>query len=348
MAPFVSDGYRIIACVQKKKDLMTGACPAIRLRKDQNLTIVQFADLHLGENDAQDHRTLALMRSILAAETPAFVVFSGDQVSGYAIPSDDRRRVLWSQAVEVAAESGVPFATLFGNHDDQPYRLDTLLWHRQALWLCLAALLLLLFFRRAHRATRMALAVSLPVLATVAWITRASRATRDMLLAHERALAPLLSYTHAPCVRLRADHASATLHFFDSGGGRIPEAMPFFVDPRAFHNEGAALAFVHIPPAPWRYDPALCDDGRHTERPSECAGSDVLMDTLVRMGVRGVFVGHDHGNAWCCRIDGMLRCYGAHTGFGGYDDADAPRGARVIEVHATDHTVTSRLVVVTV
>ena len=34
--------------------------------------------------------------------------------------------------------------------------------------------------------------------------------------------------------------------------------------------------------------------------------------------VLGVFVGHDHGNDWCCPHSGMMVCYGRHTGYGGY------------------------------
>lgn len=59
-----------------------------------------------------------------------------------------------------------------------------------------------------------------------------------------------------------------------------------------------------------------------------------LLSTLVTYGnVRGIFVGHDHGNDWCCPLgsahkdpthndsahkDPVVVCYGRHTGYGGY------------------------------
>ena len=63
------------------------------------IKIVQFTDLHLGEADDRDELSLSLMRSVLSAERPDFVVFSGDLVSGYAILSEERRRFLWQRVL---------------------------------------------------------------------------------------------------------------------------------------------------------------------------------------------------------------------------------------------------------
>jgi len=73
------------------------------------------------------------------------------------------------------------------------------------------------------------------------------------------------------------------------------------------------------------------------------AGQDVpfmaaLLDTP---GLMGVFSGHDHGNDWCFKWDGMLPgvtlegngldlCFGRHTGYGGY--GSWTRGGRQIVV----------------
>jgi len=44
-----------------------------------------------------------------------------------------------------------------------------------------------------------------------------------------------------------------------------------------------------------------------------------LLTTLAATGhVRAVFVGHDHGNDWCCPHGTMTVCFGRHTGYGGY------------------------------
>jgi hypothetical protein len=63
------------------------------------------------------------------------------------------------------------------------------------------------------------------------------------------------------------------------------------------------------------------------------AGPDA---SLFRAGVKAVFVGHDHGNSWCCvpkraeLVTQPALCYGRHTGQGGYGDLE--RGARLIRL----------------
>ena len=114
----------------------------------------QFAVLHLGEGD--DVAVLRLMRRVMVIERPDLIVFTGDQVSWYAVFSEDGREALWLRALSVAAEFGVPFATVFGNHDNQPYRVDPFLWHGLALPGGLAALVIfvLMLHSRAPRACR--------------------------------------------------------------------------------------------------------------------------------------------------------------------------------------------------
>ena len=44
-----------------------------------------------------------------------------------------------------------------------------------------------------------------------------------------------------------------------------------------------------------------------------------LLKVIASFGnTKAVFVGHDHGNDWCCPFSEMLVCYGRHTGYGGY------------------------------
>ena len=52
--------------------------------------------------------------------------------------------------------------------------------------------------------------------------------------------------------------------------------------------------------------------------PSHTHTHAALLSTLAAAHVRGVFVGHDHGNDWCCPHGTMIVCFGRHTGYGGY------------------------------
>lgn len=58
--------------------------------------------------------------------------------------------------------------------------------------------------------------------------------------------------------------------------------------------------------------------------------SGFMKALLEAGGVRSMFVGHDHGNSWCCPYKGIEICYNRHTGYGGY--GEWTRGARVIDL----------------
>jgi predicted MPP superfamily phosphohydrolase len=46
--------------------------------------MVQFTDIHFGENESDDLNNMKLMREILDQEKPDLVICTGDVVSGYA------------------------------------------------------------------------------------------------------------------------------------------------------------------------------------------------------------------------------------------------------------------------
>lgn len=174
----------------------------------ETLTIVQFADLHLGEGP-DDAKTLDLMRVIVLEEHPDFVVFTGDQVSGYAVTSEAAVMALWREALSVPAAAGIPFATLFGNHDDQLYKSDVLAWHYYANW-GVAALLL-------GGALHKRLEPALVIMALFFLATKPTRAPRARLLQHELLHFPTLSYSQPEFGRLIV--GGVALYFLDTGGG---------------------------------------------------------------------------------------------------------------------------------
>ena len=307
-----------------------------------SIRIVQFTDLHMGEDDHKDLLSLNLMRSILSTETPDFVVFTGDQVAGYDVFSYSRRLFLWKQALSITAEFGIPFATIFGNHDDQPFRLDPLVWNQLAyyaltvaLFVCAAAYCVIGPKRKT--VCCVLLFCFLPIL-TVLLSTNPSCAIREALLKHERKEFPSLSYTgkSSPGVShgtsnyrvvLQTPNGSMALLFMDSGGGMIQDS--FHGDQMEWvrsHRSIPSVAFMHIPPVGFG-SPAYGQ-----EPSSVCPGSETLMRVLAESGVRALFVGHDHGNSWCRFQDPMLLCYGKHSGYGGYDFNESVRGARVIDL----------------
>lgn len=107
--------------------------PVLRIRKDGKFKILQVSDLHLstgvgacrdtldekgvvkGKCEA-DPRTLAFVEKIRDEEKPDMVVLSGDQVNGETAP--DVQTAMFKFAELFIAEH-IPYAAIFGNHDDE-------------------------------------------------------------------------------------------------------------------------------------------------------------------------------------------------------------------------------------
>ena len=312
--------------------------------------IVQFSDLHLSSHDFSD--TLALMRAVLWHERPDFVVFSGDRIVGYEASTVELRLVLWELAVTPAAELQIPFATIFGNHDDLPYKTDSVLWSQLACHMiaCLYAVYGVLFCFAGRTRTLVygaALMSVLAMLLLLIMIAMPSNNVRKVLVEHERRIFPLLSYTgigpsdiHGVSnyrVVLEAPTFSIPLYFLDSGGGMIDEA----ISPgqlgwlrRHGHSHGG-LSFMHV--SPLRHKSGGCSNPLHRK-----GSSKILLGTLRQMGVEALFVGHNHESSLCCESDSVMLCYGKQSGFD--SSTGRVRGARVIDVRSNGTLEDTRVV----
>jgi DNA repair exonuclease SbcCD nuclease subunit len=103
--------------------------PPLHFSRDGRFKIMQVADLHFSVGRGQcrdtslspcthaDNLTLALVGAALDAERPDLVVFTGDQLNGQKT-SWDARSVL-SKFARAVTERGIPWAAVFGNHDDE-------------------------------------------------------------------------------------------------------------------------------------------------------------------------------------------------------------------------------------
>ncbi|XP_022747797.1 probable inactive purple acid phosphatase 16 isoform X2 [Durio zibethinus] len=98
----------------------------IRIRAGAPFKIALFADLHFGENawtdwgPQQDVRSIKVMSSVLDTETPDFVVYLGDVITANNIPIANAS-LYWDQALSPTRSRGIPWASVFGNHDDAPF-----------------------------------------------------------------------------------------------------------------------------------------------------------------------------------------------------------------------------------
>jgi len=105
------------------------APPLVPRAGSSSFKVLQLADVHLGEDfdgdwgPEQDRKTMAVVEALLDNEKPDLVVFSGDQLTGEGLRGNaSRREVLLNKLEEPLKKRGVPWATIFGNHDacDKP------------------------------------------------------------------------------------------------------------------------------------------------------------------------------------------------------------------------------------
>lgn len=329
---------------------------SLHFNSNGSFTIVQFADLHYGDSHASDVASTEVMFSVLDAETNVnFAVFTGDQVSGHA--QDNVRKVfaLWVQALLPVVHYGIPFATIFGNHDDQPYGLGPVVWARWVngiLGVIIAMWLAVLSMRRRW--------IWFPSVCLVAamWIlfqVSPSTNMRRSLLSYEKALFHSLSKTEMGLRGLcgvsnyylpvfHGENNTVLLFFLDSGGGRLPEKLSvaqieWVRDVSASFANCHSMAFIHIPSYEYESTENFeCFGDEKLEEGAEVIEGDAEapMAALASVGVEAVFVGHNHRDSWCCvpttRLSSAMPalCYGRHTGYGGY--GDWIRGARLIRL----------------
>ncbi|KAJ7091319.1 Metallo-dependent phosphatase-like protein [Mycena belliarum] len=106
--------------------------PPLHFSRDGRFKILQIADLHysvaagtcrdtpasLGCPTGSDNlTTTSLIATVLSIEKPDLVVFTGDQLNGQGTSWDPKSVIAkFSRAV---AEQGIPWAVIFGNHDEE-------------------------------------------------------------------------------------------------------------------------------------------------------------------------------------------------------------------------------------
>ena len=89
------------------------AQPSLRFNSDGTLKIVQFTDTHYKYGKKASHAATEMMDEVLEAENPDFVIITGDLVYSKGV------REALPELVEPIVRRGLPWAMVFGNHDEQ-------------------------------------------------------------------------------------------------------------------------------------------------------------------------------------------------------------------------------------
>ncbi|XP_015897892.3 probable inactive purple acid phosphatase 28 isoform X2 [Ziziphus jujuba] len=318
----------------------------LRFRSDGTFKILQVADLHYGngavtrcrdvlESEFQycsDLNSTRFLKTMLEAEKPDFIAFTGDNIFGSS--ATDAAESLF-RAFGPAMESGLPWAAVLGNHDQE----STM--NREELMFFLSL---------------MDYSVSQPN-------PPAEESSNHHKRGRNKNIDGFGNYNlevYGASGSHLANSSILNLFFLDSGDretvqgirtyGWIKESQLRWL--RGFaqvfqgqkqdlnHSHDAlipttppALLFFHIPIPEIRqlyYQKVV---GQLQEAVACSMVNSGVLQTLVSMrDVKAAFIGHDHTNDFCGNLDGIWFCYGGGFGYHGYGKAGWPRRARVISL----------------
>ncbi|KAH0378155.1 Metallo-dependent phosphatase [Aureobasidium sp. EXF-12298] len=296
-----------------------------RIRKDGKFKIIQLSDLHLstgtgscrdaidangdikGDCEA-DPRTLDFVGRILDEEAPDLVVLGGDQVNGDTAP--DAQSAIFKFA-DLLISRSIPYAAIFGNHDDE-----------------------------GPKATRLSREAQMSLLSTMPFSL--SRPGPDNVDGVGNYYVEVLAQSPS-------QNSAVTLYFLDShsyspdektyrGYDWIkPNQIQWFTETaqslKAQHAKYTHIhldmAFIHIPLPEFAMQGNLVAGGEFRE-PSTAPGfNSGFYKVLKEQGIVSVGCGHDHVNDYCALTPqskdaansenvGPWMCYAGGSGFGGY------------------------------
>ena len=314
--------------------------------------IVQLADLHLGENawtewgPRNDHKTAQAIHRILSNHEPKpdLLVLSGDQITANNIDRNASAYYKWL-AETVLSPHGIPWAMIFGNHDDAPMEEHDLTMDNNQ--------------RRQGKTSRTQLAQT--------------DQQYDLSLTQ---IGPghvfgtsnyVLNIYHDHKNPQQAHEIAARIVLLDSGGGSLPQQIHSsqltwlhqIQQHRRRGHPAPTIVFSHIPTRQFRQSSTTSHClGMHKDGVSFLDRDAGLVDTLANdPNVLLLAVGHNHGNDYCCHYQqqptrtkntthyttimvdhnqqkgpsDLHLCFGRHSGYGGYGTWD--RGARVYDLH---------------
>ena len=283
---------------------------SLRFRSDGTFTIAVIEDVHWHNGEEPDQRTATLMSAILDAEQPDLVVVNGDLIHGLDCQDPASS---WRDAMRPILARELPWAVVFGNHDDEG-SLD--------------------------RATLMGLSRTLPGCLSQAGpssVSGVGNYTLSILEAQgERVAARIYlldSHSYAKSATDGYDwikHDQVT--WFRETAQRLRDLSPGQLLP--------ALAFCHIPLPEFNdvWDFHTCRGAKGETICCPLINTGLFAAMHEAGDVMGIFCGHDHLNDFIGELHGIRLAFGRAIGYGGYGMEEFARGARLARLHAGERT----------
>jgi 3',5'-cyclic AMP phosphodiesterase CpdA len=314
----------ILACTflgTTGKPLLFGK-EVLKFNKDGVFSIVQIADVHLGEGESSwgarvDNHTYQDLKKVLELEAPlSLAVLSGDMLTGLNI--DKNATSYWDLLVSVLDEQRLPHTAILGNHDAEPFSGTKQNQSSPG--------------AKTNRSELMEHDATLPL------------SFSKIGPAH---LLPAVSIYVVDVFSNDGREPLLQLYHLDSGGGGMIEEV--FIDQiswfketiktqrRKFNEKVPALVFVHIPMAEFQnaLDEKKSCFGDSDDGVTPTVKNNGLFNVLdATEEVLAVFVGHDHCNDFCCQFGkrSIDLCFGRHSGYGGYQCKNYEQGVRIITI----------------
>ena len=277
--------------------------PTLRFKADKTFKIVQFTDLHVKHQDPRSEITFERVKQVVTDERPDLVILTGDVI--FSPPAIDNMRNVLQMLVDLK----VPFATVFGNHDDeQGATKEELLQLAQSMPYCLTA--------DEEPAVSGVGNYVLPVLAS-----KGDQPALTLYCIDSNAYSSIEGVKGYDYIkRDQIDwYARRSSGFTAANSGKPLPALAFFHIPLPEYNQAAS-------------DENAQSYGIRREKACAPALNSGLFTTMKEQGdVMGVFVGHDHDDDYAVCWQDVLLAYGRYTG-GNTVYNHLPTGARVIQL----------------
>lgn len=280
----------------------------MHFRADSTFKVVQFTDVHYEPQKPESAASLATMRTVLEAEKPDLIIYTGDIVTGVPI----------NEAIEkvfaIPEEMGIPFAYTFGNHDDE-WDMD-----REAIYHKLK--------EYKHNITTRTEGISGITNYVIEFYHQDPQVPQALLyVIDSHAYSKIESISGYDWIKSDqvAWYERESKRYKELNGGKpIP-----------------ALAYFHIPIPEYNY--AAKDErcrmyGHRGEAACTPAINTGIGAAMIQAGdVMATFVGHDHVNDYLVSYQGLVLGYGRFTGDATtYNDIPHGSGARVVQLKAGD------------
>lgn len=303
-------------------------------------TILQLADLHLGEDgnthwwnvkEKQDPRTWKALDSYMMNHHDNnldidLIVLSGDQLTANNCYPGCNASEFYIQLGNHLSKYDIPFAMIFGNHDDMPGDgTGIAATTRRALLDTLQ--------NQFGGPRGLSLTQSGP-----SNVSGTTNYWLDLYFGEEEDNATTLG---------------SRLVFFDTGGGQLPqvispEQLDWFREENQRYPQLPVVAFAHIPVMEFADISPVCvgENNEHGVSAPTDGDAGLAHTLLAATNVHVLASGHDHGNDYCCPFlpttttettttettteTSLHLCFGRHSGYGGY--GRWARGARIYQL----------------